>query len=756
MTGPDPSSGWADPDQWRDAVILVVSPTPSHPQDYGNRKRIFRICHLLQQAGAKIHFLHYPAEAEWRGKLPKDAQKAMMQAWDGYYVVPPTRPLHPDPKREFHGVDEWWDPAIGEAMGWINAHLRPDAVIVNYTWLSRALDHAPPGALRILDTHDQFSGRKEMLLANGLTPEFFYMTAADEGTALTRADVVWAIKEEERQSLSTLTQRPVISLPHMDPLTPHKIYPKPPNLGVRFGIMGAANAINERNISAFLAELEPVFHDYLPRATIVLGGTICDRMDHLPDFVERLGWVEDVADFYAQIDAALIPMCFSTGLKIKTAEAIAHDMPVLSLAHGFEGYHPHHPMHTCGDFHDLAMAIVDVAAEPDRLLPALQQAGRACHRDSVADMAQGLRDTGRHLHQQNDLTLMVLHPEASRRGTIYGAVMPSTLAYLTHRGPVAVYLDQVTDGAGLPRFCQSCPASVIFLNPGIQAGLTPDQIRQVGEAGAQWRDLEQVMAQRPVRHLWLDHVPEVGDVHADLQSVYVNAAFALSHFDLSDGPDDVGAALAPFLGPLTEVSVVSARDTPQGSALRLDLGARPVLAPPFWMRDCKAIWDLAPRDAGFGLNVILNDPPQPLISVLAALLVDLGQPALTILDLSADHNSARQYRRSGCDIRHLSRHTLGPMERRLLAGARFTLNMAQGDGFADMVAMLLDAAAHRVSGLQDGQPGAMTLLRLMQYLRQVLASPQQPRDASAIHQSQTEFDPGWTRIWADLKQEATG
>lgn len=63
---------------WGNATVIVVSPAPTHPKDYGNRKRIFRICKILKEVGAKIHFVHYASESDWRNRVPLSPQKQMM------------------------------------------------------------------------------------------------------------------------------------------------------------------------------------------------------------------------------------------------------------------------------------------------------------------------------------------------------------------------------------------------------------------------------------------------------------------------------------------------------------------------------------------------------------------------------------------------------------------------------------------------------------------------------------------------------
>src|SRR5579864_8140156 len=92
---------------WDGIEILVVSPTPTHPQDHGNRKRIFELCSELKEQGAKIHFVHYASEHDWRHERPARSENAMIAAWDSYQLVAPSRPLHEAAREDDHRIDEW-------------------------------------------------------------------------------------------------------------------------------------------------------------------------------------------------------------------------------------------------------------------------------------------------------------------------------------------------------------------------------------------------------------------------------------------------------------------------------------------------------------------------------------------------------------------------------------------------------------------------------------------------------------------------
>ena len=84
-------------DGWAGLRVLVLSPTPSFPIDYGNRRRIHFLCRRLKDLGAEIHYLHYPTEEEWGESVPLAEQRRMASEWDAYYVSPVTRPLYTPP-----------------------------------------------------------------------------------------------------------------------------------------------------------------------------------------------------------------------------------------------------------------------------------------------------------------------------------------------------------------------------------------------------------------------------------------------------------------------------------------------------------------------------------------------------------------------------------------------------------------------------------------------------------------------------------
>ena len=69
-------------------------------------------------------------------------------------------------------------------LEWLFARKNFNVLFVNYTFFSKAFEYAPRGVLGMLDTHDIFSGRREIFEGYGVEPEFFYTTAEQGGRRL--------------------------------------------------------------------------------------------------------------------------------------------------------------------------------------------------------------------------------------------------------------------------------------------------------------------------------------------------------------------------------------------------------------------------------------------------------------------------------------------------------------------------------------------------------------------------------------------
>ena len=176
--------------------VLIISSTPPLPRDYGNRNRVFQTMEFFKERNFRISFLLYPFDQEWAHAIPENYPE-LVREFEYFGVVPNSKPLHQNAIGEHHKIDEWWDETIGQHLSWIFQRKHFDVLFVNYTFFSKAFEYMPKGMVGLMDTHDLFSGRKEMFADFGVAPEFFYTTSDEEKIAFERADGVIAIKRSE-------------------------------------------------------------------------------------------------------------------------------------------------------------------------------------------------------------------------------------------------------------------------------------------------------------------------------------------------------------------------------------------------------------------------------------------------------------------------------------------------------------------------------------------------------------------------------
>lgn len=359
--------------------VLVISPTPTHPSDQGNRKRIRQVCEEMQRRGGRIHFVYFPRE--WSGKVDLDAYTAMNEAWDFFHLVAPNYAPYQTDKAAWD-IDDWWDPTLGTFIGWLCNNTPFDMAIVNYAFFSKALEHIPQNILKILDTHDQLSDRKDLLARNNLAPEFFYTTVEQEKIALDRADLVLAIKDEERAFFQTITNKPVMTLGHNED---ERFIERPvaTDRPLRLGFLGSENSINRKNLERFLQIALPLMSAEKANIEIVVAGSISRYFTSGPR-VHVIGRVGDVREFYELVDVCINPFEFSTGLKIKVVEGLSFGGAVVGTVNAFEGIKtrlPYHQFHTTSELASFCINLSRDRRGLDTMFAECRQVFRAMCRD---------------------------------------------------------------------------------------------------------------------------------------------------------------------------------------------------------------------------------------------------------------------------------------------------------------------------------------------------------------------------------------
>ncbi len=105
-------------------------------------------------------------------------------------------------------------------------------------------------------------------------------------------------------------------------------------LGVRVGLLGAWNRPeNSRGAQAFLNALDPEIRDGL---RLCIAGPGSDQLPDSPS-IEKLGFVQNLDDFFDGIDVFVAPLDSGAGVKIKVLHALEHGVPLFLTCKAVEG-----------------------------------------------------------------------------------------------------------------------------------------------------------------------------------------------------------------------------------------------------------------------------------------------------------------------------------------------------------------------------------------------------------------------------------
>jgi hypothetical protein len=366
---------------------------------------------------------------------------------------------------------------------------------------------------------------------------------------LARADLIWAIKDSERNYFtSELKIKDCLTLLYSEPSRGWWAGRPSRDGWLRVGIIGARNSVNRRNLEAFLAAALPVLETYMAPVKIVIAGGCSDDFGYLkhPN-VEVLGRVPDVADFYRSMDVIAAPMQFSTGLKIKVAEALASGAPLIAHAHAMEGYPTSNPLHQLPDFKSIAWELVKMAFEPAGL-PALAAASTTATQKIQSLVTQTLEQTRRRFVAAGDQAIVVVAPlEALDKNNLLHDHLFAVVNYLRFAGPIVLYVVGKPGKFNLELLKSFGSTFVVYVAPRLA--------RELGEALPEtWRplDLAVMLTNRGIkRGYFMASDPQVDTLWpGTVGRAYVRAdAVALSGTNPSE--------LVEALKPVTSVVVVS-------------------------------------------------------------------------------------------------------------------------------------------------------------------------------------------------------
>lgn len=324
--------------------ILIMTDLSVWPTLEGNSARIWMLMNTFRALGHKVTFLGLG--------LRKEVVEALAAQWgEGIHNIPRVRvrddePLFQGLKRvilnELYdrgigspGLDHWICPYMERGLAEFGAAHSFDVVIAEYVFFSKTLLHFGPEVLKVVDTHDVWTGRREKLKAYNITRFWRYLVhAEEEARGLERADVVMSIQENESIFFRKIMgdSRPVVTVGHM-------VEPKPLPLPVNSDILfiGSPNKPNLDGFTHFLEACLPGIREALPEARLLVAGRICELIK--PDLpgVQLLGVVENVESAYGLAAVVINPIRTGTGLKTKSIEALAFCRALVTTPCGADG-----------------------------------------------------------------------------------------------------------------------------------------------------------------------------------------------------------------------------------------------------------------------------------------------------------------------------------------------------------------------------------------------------------------------------------
>lgn len=379
--------------------ILVISPIGCGPPHSGNRTRMRALLQELRGLGYEIHFAwaQIPDPEAW-ARLSTEARQETIQHVDQWVhdfhwpsrqnsgcmlllekirhgIVRLTRRGRERRSKGIHRLDQWFHSGwIREARD-LQRRYRYSKVIVAYVFCSAFFKAFPATTLKVLDCHDAFTCRNDVVSTSEENNWWYAVYRTDERRGLMRSDRILGIQEHESEFFRRLTnrRRPVFSVGHF---TDVRALPFDKQHRDVIGFIGSDTPTNADGLRWLFDEVLPLVTAQCPSSRLLLAGGVSLSITSSPPECIILGMVDDVSEFYSRILFAINPVRHGTGLKIKTVEALAHGRAVVATPSGSSGLEAYagrglEPATTAGEF---AVAIVTMLKDPEL---AMQRGHRA-------------------------------------------------------------------------------------------------------------------------------------------------------------------------------------------------------------------------------------------------------------------------------------------------------------------------------------------------------------------------------------------
>ena len=350
----------------RDSTVICVSHVSPYPPRAGNEYRIHRMLQWLRANDFRVVPILSPLAQDGisdaqvvalanefgnsllcnrDGRLAcclSDPDLGWVSAFNGT-ISPSYGPLLDEDKplspRALHllNIDRsFCHDALVHVVAELALRIKRCVVIAEYIFMSRLLPLLPRETLKVIDTHDVFSSKRDKVVAYGLSDDLS-LTKLEEAERLVRANLILAIQPEERQALEKLSSPAKVITVGVDFSVSEGVNE---SIGRQILYVASDNAMNAKGLRDFLRFAWPAIRSRVPDAQLLVAGNVSSsvRLEH--PGVELLGPVDNLEALYQNAKLAINPALAGTGLKIKTLEALSYFRPLVTWPAGVEGLDP--------------------------------------------------------------------------------------------------------------------------------------------------------------------------------------------------------------------------------------------------------------------------------------------------------------------------------------------------------------------------------------------------------------------------------
>lgn len=347
--------------------VLYFSPIRLLPKGHGNIATVHQHILRLHALGHKVHYVYLNEDCSSVENL--FCSQLFVDTFD---VIENKA----NPQRDSQGYycyDTKYFDGLGEKIRELCLLYSINVVICSYVFHSKIFEFVPKNILKILDTHDRMTDRHMFLRKNKIKDEFFSCTESDEIKYLSRADVIWARRDEETKFFNRITQsKKAITVSHFD--NPNFLSKKISQLRT-IGFLASDNEVNYKMVISFIDEFVKQYKSNPIDVKLIIGGRVknmfearkeCPLNAEVP--VEMIGVVKEVEDFYKKVDAVVVPIVFGTAINVKMIEAMSFGVPIVSTVNGIKGVDSRCQYHNAESLHELINLIWMLYRNPKDLI----------------------------------------------------------------------------------------------------------------------------------------------------------------------------------------------------------------------------------------------------------------------------------------------------------------------------------------------------------------------------------------------------